>query len=208
MSAPRGRHSRNQCHILCFAGLVALAGGSNPIPFRTRPLNPSAPMVHRLKTRESRSLPGLPRTSSFPASQRQDKSPVRISGGAFCFVPVSRLPRRCAMLLRAAASAAGGEPGRGSALGDARRLCRLPRHVRRDGRGRMQRGFSRGCSRVRRSLGDPASHEASPGETWLESAGALAKAERGRPERFHGLRVPWAGEQRRSPCLHPAHAGP
>jgi hypothetical protein len=34
----------------------------NPIPSRTRPLNSSAPMVLCLKTRESRSLPGLPRT--------------------------------------------------------------------------------------------------------------------------------------------------
>jgi hypothetical protein len=47
---------------LCSAGLVALARGSNPIPFRTRPLNPSAPMVLRLKAWESRSLPGLPST--------------------------------------------------------------------------------------------------------------------------------------------------
>src|SRR4051812_1745639 len=47
---------------LCFAGLVALAWGLNPIPFRTRPLNPSAPMVLSLKAWESRSLPGLPST--------------------------------------------------------------------------------------------------------------------------------------------------
>ena len=43
-----------------FAGPVVLARGLNPIPFRIRPLNPSAPMVLRLKTRESRSLPALP----------------------------------------------------------------------------------------------------------------------------------------------------
>src|SRR5688572_16703522 len=36
----------------------------NPIPSRTRPLNSSAPMVLCLKTRESRSLPGLPRTNT------------------------------------------------------------------------------------------------------------------------------------------------
>src|ERR1700722_16485664 len=48
-----------------FAGLVVLAGSLNPIPSRTRPLNFPAPMVVRLKTRESRSLPGLPRTE-FP----------------------------------------------------------------------------------------------------------------------------------------------
>jgi hypothetical protein len=43
---------------------VVLARGLNPIPFRTRPLNPSAPMVLRLKTRESRSLPGLQSTAN------------------------------------------------------------------------------------------------------------------------------------------------
>ena len=46
----------------CFAGLVAFARGPHPIPFRTRPLNPSAPMVLWLKPRESRSLPGLQST--------------------------------------------------------------------------------------------------------------------------------------------------
>ena len=35
---------------------------SDPIPSRTRPSNASAPMVLCLKTRESRSSPGLPRT--------------------------------------------------------------------------------------------------------------------------------------------------
>jgi hypothetical protein len=35
-------------------------GVKNPIPFRTRPLNPSAPMVLSLKAWESRSPPGPP----------------------------------------------------------------------------------------------------------------------------------------------------
>ena len=48
---------------LSFAGLVAVARSLNPIPSRTRPLNSSAPMVLCLKTWESRSLPGLPRTT-------------------------------------------------------------------------------------------------------------------------------------------------
>src|SRR5215471_72865 len=48
---------------LSFAGLVVLARSLNPIPSRTRPLNSSAPMVLWLKPWESRSLPGLPRTS-------------------------------------------------------------------------------------------------------------------------------------------------
>src|SRR3977135_215329 len=52
----------NACFIPSFAGLVVVAGSLNPIPSRTRPLNFPAPMVVRLKTRESRSLPGLPRT--------------------------------------------------------------------------------------------------------------------------------------------------
>ena len=47
---------------LSFAGLVAVARSLNPIPSRTRPLNSSAPMVLCLKTWESRSSPGLPRT--------------------------------------------------------------------------------------------------------------------------------------------------
>ena len=45
-----------------FAGLVALARRSDPIPSRTRPSNASAPMVLCLKTWESRSSPGLQRT--------------------------------------------------------------------------------------------------------------------------------------------------
>ena len=50
---------------MCFAGLVAMARSLNPIPSRTRPLNSSAPMVLRLKTRESRSLPGLQSTCAI-----------------------------------------------------------------------------------------------------------------------------------------------
>jgi len=45
-----------------FAGLVALARRSDPIPSRTRPSNALAPMVLCLKTWESRSSPGLQRT--------------------------------------------------------------------------------------------------------------------------------------------------
>src|SRR5262249_30970634 len=60
-----------------FAGLVVLAGSLNPIPSRTRPLNFPAPMVVRLKTRESRSLPGLPRTE-FPLHDIDCKKPPRI----------------------------------------------------------------------------------------------------------------------------------
>ena len=60
-----GRAPARQFHDLTFfAGLVAFARGPHPIPFRTRPLNPSAPMVLWLKPRESRSPPGLPKTSN------------------------------------------------------------------------------------------------------------------------------------------------
>jgi hypothetical protein len=44
------------------ADLVVLARGSNPIPFRTRPLIFSALMVLSLKAWESKSLPGLLKT--------------------------------------------------------------------------------------------------------------------------------------------------
>src|ERR1700722_19209989 len=53
---------------LRFAGLVAIAGGPNPIPFRTRPLNSPAPMILSLKAWESRSLPGLPSADQLSAT--------------------------------------------------------------------------------------------------------------------------------------------
>ena len=62
---------RIQSHSLFFAGLVVLAGEFHPIPFRTRPLKPPAPMVLRLKPRESRSLPVLPRTASWKRRPRK-----------------------------------------------------------------------------------------------------------------------------------------
>ena len=57
-----------------FADLVVLAEEFHPIPFRTRPLKPPAPMVLRLKTRESRSLPGLPRTFAPKISSQDDSA--------------------------------------------------------------------------------------------------------------------------------------
>ena len=81
------------------AGLVVVAGGLNPIPFRTRPLNPPAPMVLCLKTRESRSLPGLPSTErkkltrSFSSTKhiaigpfRQGRSQARLTTSGLCAV--------------------------------------------------------------------------------------------------------------------------
>ena len=52
----------------------------NPIPFRTRPLNTSAPMVLCLKARESRSPPSL--ESLQNPSQQTTKAPPK--SGAFC----------------------------------------------------------------------------------------------------------------------------
>ena len=69
---------------MSFAGLVALARSLNPIPSRTRPLNSSAPMVLCLKTRESRSLPGLPRTTSIlhNLKHKHHKTPSSRGGAA------------------------------------------------------------------------------------------------------------------------------
>ena len=54
-----------------FVDLVVLPGGPHPIPFRTRSLSPSGPMVLRLKARESRSPPGLPsRYAQIPQTLR------------------------------------------------------------------------------------------------------------------------------------------
>src|ERR1700750_2637433 len=68
---------------LFFAGLVILAGEFYPIPFRTRPSKPPAPMVLRLKTRESRSLPVLPRTDARLHKHRKPRE--RNLAGLFAF---------------------------------------------------------------------------------------------------------------------------
>src|SRR5690606_4693541 len=47
-----------------FLGLVVTARAKHPIPSRTRQLSAAAPMVLRLKTWESRSLPNLERTNT------------------------------------------------------------------------------------------------------------------------------------------------
>ncbi len=84
-----------------FAGLVALARRSDPIPSRTRPSNALAPMVLCLKTWESRSSPGLQRTenrrrrtddrSAPPPSQPPSSSPdMSVSPTAR---PIRRDPR-------------------------------------------------------------------------------------------------------------------
>ena len=45
---------------------MIIAEVSHPIPFRTRPLNPLAPMILRLKTRESRSSPAPLSSTIYP----------------------------------------------------------------------------------------------------------------------------------------------
>ena len=71
---------------LSFAGLVALARWPDPIPSRTRPSNASAPMVLCLKTWESRSPPGLPRT----VLSRQNKPKGRASKRALSLFEATR----------------------------------------------------------------------------------------------------------------------
>ncbi len=75
-----------------FAGLVVLAEEFYPIPFRTRPSKPPAPMVLRLKPRESRSLPVLLRTDAVRTRERKYKNAFTTkkalrekSRRAFCF---------------------------------------------------------------------------------------------------------------------------
>ena len=67
-----------------FAGLVVIAGEFHPIPFRTRPLKPPAPMVLRANTRESRSPPGQPRTDVKESRLTRNKRP-RHPARPFCF---------------------------------------------------------------------------------------------------------------------------
>src|SRR6201991_4985428 len=65
---------RGNC-FLPFADLVVIAKEFYPIPFRTRPSKPSASMVLRLKPRESRALPGLPRTEIREPARTIQKKP-------------------------------------------------------------------------------------------------------------------------------------
>src|ERR1700744_4973495 len=83
-----------------FADLVVIAKEFYPIPFRTRPSKPSASMVLRLKPRESRTLPGLPRTENLETRQQNKRNPrSRKCPGLFRLSPhvrppyVSRHPR-------------------------------------------------------------------------------------------------------------------
>src|SRR5580704_14245471 len=101
MSGNKARHTRSkiiqECRIrasprgnpladfLSFADLVVIAKEFYPIPFRTRPSKPSASMVLRLKPRESRTLPGLPRTEKQETRPNDSENPGHESDRGFCF---------------------------------------------------------------------------------------------------------------------------
>src|SRR5882757_196685 len=70
---------------LSFADLVVIAKEFYPIPYRTRPSKPSASMVLRLKPRESRTLPGLPRTEIQETRPNNSEDPGHESDRGFSF---------------------------------------------------------------------------------------------------------------------------
>ena len=80
------------CDMLEFAPLpvsadpVVMAGVPHPIPFRTRSLSPLALMVLRLKTWESKSLPGPPKRAMRKTRHLQTSlflTIYRLTGGAW-----------------------------------------------------------------------------------------------------------------------------
>src|SRR5580704_5309308 len=80
---------------LSFADLVVIAKEFYPIPFRTRPSKPSASMVLRLKPRESRTLPGLPRAEIQETRQHNSKKPPCAKApGGFLFSNPSAVEKR------------------------------------------------------------------------------------------------------------------
>src|SRR5690606_37775938 len=75
--------TKTKIHRCCFSlTLWFLRGAQDPIPSRTRPSNSSAPMVLSLKTWESRSLQGLPKTVA--SLNDLDFKKPRHNAGAFC----------------------------------------------------------------------------------------------------------------------------
>src|ERR1700712_1709272 len=72
-------YKRTQCLLktLVLVDLVAMPEGPHPIPFRTRSLSLPGPMVLRLKSRESRSSPGLPRSTSVKTLHYKPPKTVR-----------------------------------------------------------------------------------------------------------------------------------
>src|ERR1700733_11897575 len=71
---------------LPFADLVVIAKEFHPIPFRPRPLTLSASMVLRLKPRESRTLPGLPRAEKKRTTRHHNSKKPRMRNHAGLFL--------------------------------------------------------------------------------------------------------------------------
>jgi hypothetical protein len=88
-------------------GLVATARGKHPVPSRTRPLSPAAPMVLRPKTRESRSPPDL---------SRSPRAPCR-PGSFSLFAPKARASRHAATGTKTGVAQRKGEPGANAPAG-------------------------------------------------------------------------------------------
>jgi hypothetical protein len=88
----RAARVRTRADFLSFADLVVIAKEFYPIPFRTRPSKPSASMVLRLKPRESRTPPGLPRTENQrnPPTQFNEDPGHESDRGFSFFTPRSR----------------------------------------------------------------------------------------------------------------------
>lgn len=86
----RSEITKTNYHEMCFSPtLWFLRGAQDPIPSRTRTSNPSAPMVLSLKTWESRSLQGLPKTQSLRCNTNKRPSLQR---GPFAFTTPKHKP--------------------------------------------------------------------------------------------------------------------
>ena len=87
-------NKRTQCLLkpLYSVDLVAMPEGPHPIPFRTRSLSLPGPMVLCLKSRESRSSPGLQNTGVYsdashsPSLQSYQRDRSALSCRSFCFL--------------------------------------------------------------------------------------------------------------------------
>src|SRR5690606_33474470 len=88
---------KTKIHQCCFSlTLWFLRGAQDPIPSRTRPSNSSAPMVLSLKTWESRSLQGLPKTALSHYDQTKQKSPGLLDRGFFTSgIPMQNIAADC-----------------------------------------------------------------------------------------------------------------
>ena len=98
---PKRMRNRPKHHLLHCCALPAWwpsAKRSDPIPSRTRPSNASAPMVLCLKTRESRSSPGLQKTepsSNTILNGKEANGEWRIANRALPFATRHSPPSPC-----------------------------------------------------------------------------------------------------------------